>query len=51
MVDPTDTEMLEDLIVSAVSAAVARSRQMAQDTMAGSMGVDNLDALKGMFGK
>ncbi len=38
-VDPRDVEMLQDLIVAAVSQALARAREMAQSEMQSATGV------------
>lgn len=38
VVDPEDVEMLQDLIVAAVNEAVARSRDLAQESMGSLLG-------------
>ncbi len=49
-VDPEEVEMLEDLVLTAVNEAIARSKAMAEErmaTIAGGMGLPGLPGLGG----
>ncbi|MFH1003788.1 MAG: YbaB/EbfC family nucleoid-associated protein [Chloroflexota bacterium] len=45
VVDPEDVELLEDLVLAAVSEAIARSQQMAAERLEGLTGGLNLPGL------
>ncbi|MBN1435916.1 MAG: YbaB/EbfC family nucleoid-associated protein [Sedimentisphaerales bacterium] len=52
VIDPNDSEMLEDLVKAAVNAAVDKSRQMMQEEMAkmtGGLNLPGLDQIGKMF--
>ncbi len=51
VVRPEDREMLEDLVVAAVSAAAAKARQALQEETAKITGGLNLPGLEGLLGK
>ena len=48
VVDPTDVAMLEDLITSAVNAAVIKMRETSQQKMSSLMGGINIPGMPGM---
>ena len=53
VIDPQDSEMLEDLVKAAVNAAVEKSQQMMQEEMAkmtGGLNLPGLDQIGKMFG-
>ncbi len=50
VVDPEDVQMLEDLILSAVSQAMKKSQELYQSEMAKITGGLNVPGLQGMFG-
>src|SRR5574337_1670298 len=50
VVDPKDVQMLEDLILSAVSQALKKSQELYQSEMGKLTGGLNIPGLQGMFG-
>ena len=46
-VDPTDVEMLQDLVTAAVNDALAASRRLAEDKMGGLTAMSGLSGLLG----
>ncbi len=50
VVNPDDTEMLQDLIVAACNEAIRRAQQMVQEEMAKVTGGMQLPGLGGLFG-
>lgn len=50
VVDPNDVQMLEDLILSAVSQAIKKSQELYQSEMSKITGGLNVPGLQGMFG-
>lgn len=50
VIDPEDVEMLQDMLVAAVNAAIEQSQAMAAEKMEGLTGDMNLDSLLGGLG-